>query len=167
MLIVDDFGLEYVRKQEADHLASVLKNHHDISQDWEGKKFEGIDLDWNYAIKNCDRTCCLYMKNYIKILLVKMNHTMPHKPQITPHKCREVKYVSNTQLAPEEYTSKPLNATGIRRVQTIVGALLWICRAVNNKLLVALSEIGSQQASATEDTEGDSPAPRLFCHLPR
>ena len=34
----------------------------------------------------------------------------------------------------------------------IVGALLWIGRAVNNKLLVALSAIGSQQASATEAT---------------
>ena len=80
ILIVDDFGLEYVRKQDADHLASVLKNHHDISQDWEGKKFAGIDLDWNYSTKNCDRTCRLSMKNYIKNLLVKLNHPMPRKP---------------------------------------------------------------------------------------
>ena len=33
-----------------------------------------------------------------------------------------------------------------------MGALLWIGRAVKNKLLVALSAIGSKQASATEDT---------------
>ena len=31
-------------------------------------------------------------------------------------------------------------------------ALLWIVRAANNKLLVVLSAIGSQQAAATEDT---------------
>ena len=54
VLIVDDLGLEYVIKQDAYHLASVLKNHHDISQNWEGKKFAGIELDWNYATKNCD-----------------------------------------------------------------------------------------------------------------
>ena len=77
---------------------------------------------------------------------------MPCKPKLSPHKCREVKYVSKTQLAPKEDTSKPLNDAGIRRVQTIVGALLWIGRAVNNKLLVALSAIGSQQALATGDT---------------
>ena len=77
---------------------------------------------------------------------------MPSKPQLSPHKCREVKYGSKTQLAPEEDTSKPLNDAGIRWVQKIVGALLWIGRAVNNKLLVALSAIGSQQASAIEDT---------------
>ena len=77
---------------------------------------------------------------------------MPRNPQLPPHKCREVEYGSKTQLAPEKDLSKPLNDTGIRRVQTIVGALIWIGRAVNNKLLVALSAIGSQQASATEDT---------------
>ena len=69
---------------------------------------------------------------------------MPRKPQLSPHKCHEVKYGSNTQLAPEEDTSKPLNDTVICRVQTIVGALLWIGHAVNKKLLVALSAIGSQ-----------------------
>ena len=48
--------------------------------------------------------------------------------------------------------SSPLDPSGIQRVQQIVGALLWIGQAVNNKLLVALSGIGSQQASATEST---------------
>ena len=77
---------------------------------------------------------------------------MPRKPRLSPHKCGEVKYGSKTQLAPEEDTSKHLNDAGIRRVQKIVGALLWIGRALNNKLLVGLSAIGYQQASATEDT---------------
>ena len=124
LLIVDDFGIEYMRKQDAYHLASVLKNHHDIYQDWEGNKFAGIDLDWNFATKHCDRTCHLSMKNCIKILLVKLNHPMPRKPQLSPHKCHEVKYGSKTQLAPEEDISKPLNDAVMFLVQTIVGALL-------------------------------------------
>ena len=69
---------------------------------------------------------------------------MPRKPQLSPHKCREVKYGSKTQLAPKEDTFKPLNDAGICRVQTIAGALLWIGPAVNNKLLVDLSAIGPQ-----------------------
>ena len=72
--------------------------------------------------------------------------------QVNACKCHEVKYVSKTQLDPEKYTSNPPNDAGIRRVQTILGALLCICRAVNNNLLAALSAIGSQQASATENT---------------
>ena len=49
-------------------------------------------------------------------------------------------------------TSPPLNEKGIKIIQGIVGALLYVGRAFNKKLLVALSAIGAQQASATEDT---------------
>ena len=49
-------------------------------------------------------------------------------------------------------TSPPLNDKGIKRFQGIVGALLYVGRSVNNKLLVALSAIGAQQAAATEET---------------
>ena len=45
-----------------------------------------------------------------------------------------------------------LNEKGIKRIQGIVGELLYVGRAVNNKLLVALSAIGAQQTAATEDT---------------
>ena len=77
---------------------------------------------------------------------------MPLKPHFSPHNCRKVKYGSKIQLAPKEETSKSLNDTGIHQVQTIVGALLWIGRAVNNKLVVALSAIGYQHSSDIEDT---------------
>ena len=46
----------------------------------------------------------------------------------------------------------PLEKEGIRSVHMIVGALLWVGQAVNNKLLVALSVIGSQQSTSTEET---------------
>ena len=48
--------------------------------------------------------------------------------------------------------SPPLNDKGIKRVQGIVGDLLYFWIAVNNKLIVALSAIGAQQAAATEET---------------
>ena len=40
----------------------------------------------------------------------------------------------------------------MQRVQEIVGACLFYGRAVDNKLLVAINTISSQQAHATEDT---------------
>ena len=46
-------------------------------------------------------------------------------------------------------TIPPLNDKGIKRVQGILGDLLYVGKAVNNKLLVALSAIGAQQAAAT------------------
>ena len=52
----------------------------------------------------------------------------------------------------EEDTLPKLNNMGIKRVQGIVGAILYYARAVHSRLLVGLSKIGAQQASATEQT---------------
>ena len=49
MFIMDKFGVEYVGRKHAEHLASILKNYHEISEDWEGKKIAGIDLIWDYT----------------------------------------------------------------------------------------------------------------------
>ena len=37
---MDDFGVEYVGKKYDHHLSNVLKEHHKISKDWEGKIFQ-------------------------------------------------------------------------------------------------------------------------------
>ena len=50
--------------------------------------------------------------------------------------------------------SPKLDDKRIKRVQIIVGGLLFIGRAFNNKLLVALSAIGAHQAAAIEATNG-------------
>ena len=54
------------------------------------------------------------------------------------------------QYAAEDDDSPPLDSDGILRVQSIVGAMMFYGRAVDNKLLVALSELGQQQAAATQ-----------------
>jgi hypothetical protein len=55
-------------------------------------------------------------------------------------------------LSPEEDTSAPLDVAGIKRIQGIIGSLLYYARAVDNKLLMTLSSLGAQQAAATENT---------------
>ena len=92
------------------------------------------------------------MKGYIAKVLLKYRHPFPKKPQLSRHRYREISYGAKEQLAPEDYTSPPLDRQGTKRVQGIVGALLYYARAVDNKLLVGLSAIGSQQASATQRT---------------
>ena len=49
----------------------------------------------------------------------------------------------------------PLDATGVKRIQDIIGALLYYGNAVDNKLLVALGDLASTQAAATELTKTD------------
>ena len=77
-------------------------------------------------------------------MLIKYGHSRPIKAQLSPHKNRDVTYVSKEQLTPEEDKIPPLDNEGTKRIQGIVGALLYYARAVDNKLLVGLSVIGSQ-----------------------
>ena len=47
-LIVDDFGVKYVGKENADHLINVLKEHYEVAEDWDCTKYCGINLDWDH-----------------------------------------------------------------------------------------------------------------------
>ena len=148
VLIVDDFAIKYVGRRHAEHLLTSLQQHYKVTTDWTGSKFAGIDIDWDYT----KRTCRLTMKNYIDNLLLKYNHPRPKKPQHSPHAHREIVYGAKEQLLPEADTSPPLDEAGIKRIQGIIGSLLYYARAVDNKLLATLSAISSQQSKATENT---------------
>ena len=76
----------------------------------------------------------------------------PKKTQYSPHKHRPIHYGSNQQIVQPTDTRPSLDDKGIKRVQGIVSELLYVVRAVNNKLLVKFSAIGSQQAAATKET---------------
>jgi hypothetical protein len=126
--------VDHTQKKNADHLVNILKTHHGkISQDWEGKKFSDINLEWNYAPNHAGRMCCLSMKNYISNLLVALNHPALNRLQLSPRRCQEIKHSSKVQHAHNEDTTASLNTKDIQCVKQIVRSLLWIAPAVNNK----------------------------------
>ena len=92
VLIVDDFGIEYVGDEHVQYLQRVLQQHYEITTDWTGEKIAGIDLKWNYAKKHADSTCHISMKKYIHNLLVKFDHPQSIKHQLSLHKHREIQY---------------------------------------------------------------------------
>ena len=92
------------------------------------------------------------MKGYIEKVLLKYDHLYPKKPQLSSNTHRGISYGTKEQLAPEEDTSPPLDSQGTKRVQGIVGMLLYSARAADKKLIVGLIAIGTQQASATQRT---------------
>ena len=47
-LIVDDFGVKYVGEENAKHLIKVLEETYTVTQDWDGEKYSGITMDWDY-----------------------------------------------------------------------------------------------------------------------
>ena len=47
-LCVDNFGVKYVGIQHYYHLITFLLEHYKISNEWSGKRYLGLDLDWDY-----------------------------------------------------------------------------------------------------------------------
>jgi hypothetical protein len=82
------------------------------------------------------------MEDYINTVLTKYSHPRPNK-------AAPIIYGAKVQYSEDSDNSAPLGEPGIRRVQGIVGALLYYACEVDNKLLHALSKIGTQQAAAT------------------
>ena len=61
---------------------------------------------------------------------------LPPKPQLSPHKHRDIIYGAKAQIIHEEDTSPPLDEAGIK--------VLFYGRAFYNKLLATLNYIGTQ-----------------------
>ncbi len=106
-----------------------------------------MDIEWNYAV------CCCHisMPGFISMLLLKFKHPHPAKSWLSPYKCLPNGAKSHITLDLDSL--KLLNASRKHCAQEIVGLLLNYARAVDNKLLVALSTIDARQAKATVATE--------------
>ena len=74
-LVVDNFGIEYTNKNDIDHLFEAIKDKYQLKIDWEGAKYVGIDLEWNYT----KREVILSMKGYVERALKQFKHLQPTK----------------------------------------------------------------------------------------
>lgn len=61
-LLVDYFGAKYGGNEHTNHLISILQEFYKLAEDWKGKKYAGLILDWDYA----GRRVHLSMPGYAK-----------------------------------------------------------------------------------------------------
>ncbi len=92
------------------------------------------------------------MPDYICNICTRYKHLMPTKLKLSPHKHHDIIFGQTTQLTHVDPYSPPLSTDGVKRIQGIIGTLLYYACAVDNKLLATLSTLSSQQATATEAT---------------
>ncbi len=115
------------------HLINTLKKDYEVEEDWDGKRYVGITMDWDYK----KREVHLSMPEYVECALARFGHSIPNKPQHQPHLHTIPTYGATVQYAKPEDTS---------------GVFLYYGRAVDSTMLTALSAIASAQAEPTEDT---------------
>ena len=81
-LVVDDFGVQYTGDQHAQHLIQSLEENYELSKNFEGDKYCGLDLEWDYE----GRKARISMKQYIEKVLQCFKHSEPSTRQDSPHK---------------------------------------------------------------------------------
>jgi hypothetical protein len=147
-LVIDDFGVQYVGQENAQHLADVISAKYKMTTDWRGELYCGITLTWDYD----NHTVDLSMPGYIAKALKRFDIVTPSRPQHAPSAWIEPVYGSHTQLTPPADASTPLDPLGITRLQEIVGVLLFYARAIDSTMLVALGSLAAAQSQGTEAT---------------
>ena len=147
-LVVDDFGVKYINKADAEHLLAVLKQDYECDTDWDGTRYLGLTIDWDYK----HRKVHLSMPGYIEKALARFNHTQPIKPQYQPHPHTIPSYGATVQYAKHNDQSPAASKDEEKFIRQVVGVLLYYARAVDPTLLVALSTLASAQAAPTAHT---------------
>eukprot|EP00957_Ditylum_brightwellii_P052797 4003063-Ditylum_brightwellii.AAC.1 len=92
------------------------------------------------------------MPGYIANMLHKFQHEQPDYLQHLPHQHVIPNYGAKVQLPMAPDTSDPLGKLGIKRIQVIIGALLYYARQVDPTMLVAIGTIATVQSKGTEAT---------------
>ena len=147
-LCVDDFGIKSFSTEDTNHLLNALRATYKISVDMTGEHYCGLKLNWNYNDGYVD----ISMPGYIPKLLHKLQHVIKKYPQFAPHQWTTPAFGRKRQYAKCEPDLPVLNKKETKKVQMIVGSLLYYSRAVDPTILPALNEIAAVQSKPTNDT---------------
>jgi hypothetical protein len=145
---VDDFGVKYINETDVNHLIQALKQDYEIEEDWEGNRYLGITLDWDYK----KREVHLSMPGYVERALARFGHLIPKILQHQPHKHTVPTYGAIVQYAKDDDATNLLSKEDKKYIQQVLGTFLYYGRAVDSTMLTVLSSIASNQAEPTEET---------------
>ncbi len=104
-LVVDDFAIKYVKKEDADHLLTALQKDYTVSTDWEATKYIGLTIEWDYH----NRKVHTHMPGYLAKALQRFKHPTPTKQQNSPHPHIAPQYGAKVQYTPDDDESPPLD----------------------------------------------------------
>ena len=103
------------------------------------------------------------MPGFIKNVLQKYKHHMPSKPQPCPYSPTPKQYSANAQAPIPANTSPRLSPDEIKKIQQVIGNILYNAHAVDITVLMALSLIAIKQSK--EATNSMEKAQQLLNYL--
>jgi hypothetical protein len=118
--VVDDFGVKYVGKDNAQHLVDALATLYQVATGWAGELYCGLTIQWNSP----ERRVNISMPGYIEAALHKFQHPSPTRAEDAPHDWTKPTYGATLQYAPANDTTVTLPTPKITKIQQIIGTLL-------------------------------------------
>jgi hypothetical protein len=107
-LCVDDFGIKYVGREHAEHLASILSEHYKCSHNWDGQRYLGMTINWDYT----EQAVHVSMLDYIPKALTRFQHPTPCIPQHQLYPHVKPSYGAKAQYTEDVDSSPPLDKQG-------------------------------------------------------
>ena len=92
-LVVDDFGVKYVGKENFNHLVSTLKDLYEITFDEDGETILSLTIKWNYNKGWVN----ISMPGYVERALDRFKHIASRQPQRSPHAWNKPTFGKATQ----------------------------------------------------------------------
>ena len=105
-------------------------------------------MEWNYEKRWLD----ISIPGYIKKLLQKYKHETPPRPQHSSYVIAPKKYGKDAHEPIPSDESTPVSKDKIKRIQGVVGSILFYTISVDSTFLIGLNSIAIQQTSATDNT---------------
>ena len=107
-LVVDDFGVKYVDKEDSEHLMSVLKQNYEATEDWAGERYIGMHLRWDYSGEKGTFGSARVRRKALREFL----HEHPRQKQYSPFPCAQKKYDKEAQMIEDESESPASSKMG-------------------------------------------------------
>ena len=139
--MVDDFGVKYKAKEDAQYLIDILNQKYKTKTDWTGTSFVGFKINHD-RIKG---TLTISMPTYISDAAIRFNIDISKKIE-NPFASENHTDENNNQ------NSNPLTEIQRKRLQQIIGVILYYARAIDSLVLTRISKLSTQQSKATFST---------------
>ena len=65
-LVVDNFGVKYVGEEHVLHLKHTIEEKYTVTSEWDGRRYIGITLDWDYKRIQVHLSMPQYVTNSLK-----------------------------------------------------------------------------------------------------
>jgi len=143
-LVVDDFGVKYKLDADWDRLCAHLRLMYDIKPHPVGTQFLGFSIHHDRTA----RTLSMSYPGYIQKLLA---HVRPHDvfPADSPAVPHDVVYRSKDPQLFRKDTTPAASIAQAKELQVVVGSILYYARAVDPRMLEAVSFLSSLQSHPT------------------